>query len=57
MSTEYDTFQLLISCLKQAASASRQIGIIRGDRRWDKVAEMLDKVVENCYDLGVKSVN
>lgn len=57
MSTEWDTFQLLISSIRQASSACRQIGIIRGDRRWDKIAEMLDKVVESCYDLGVKGVN
>ena len=54
---EFDTFQLMIESIKLAAHCARKIGHLRNDRRFDTMADLLDNVVENLYDLSTKKAN
>lgn len=53
MSSEHNAFSSLIEALKSAESSAKLIGVLRSDRRWDKIAEGIEAVRETVYKFEV----
>lgn len=51
---EHETFAKFIDSLNTAADTAKQLGALRDDVRWAKIAELIVRMREHTYDLATQ---